>query len=87
MVLNLLKTTVKGNMIHFVFQGVHKDKNKLSLWLPERAGTGALWVIHRESLARENHTDSEHSCPKWRLTAALSFPGAHYGLAFELPLP
>ena len=36
MVLNLLKTTVKGNMIHFVFQGVHKDKNKLSLWLPER---------------------------------------------------
>lgn len=26
MVLNLLKTTVKGNMIHFVFQGVHKIK-------------------------------------------------------------
>ena len=36
MVLNILKTTVKGKMIHFVFQGVHKDKNKLSLWLPER---------------------------------------------------
>lgn len=36
MVLNLLKTTVKGNMIHFVFQGVQKDKNKFSLWLPQR---------------------------------------------------
>ena len=68
-------------------RGAHNLPGTSALWLPERAGTGTLWVIHRESLARENHTDSEHSCPKWRLTAALSFPGAHSGLAFELPLP
>ena len=54
-------------------------------------GTGALWVIHRVSLARESHTDSKHSCSKQMLMAAsFELPESPFelpGLPFELPLP